>query len=204
MPNSYLDTFQKDCLRTRREKPQRDAFLNGAMGLAGEAIETLEVVMDHTPLGDDMVARDLLIKEIGDIMWYAADLASSLGFNLSAIVKQNIGHSVSPWTGEVEFAERFAWKCVLNSGRILEAMKKHIFHDKALDLSKTFKAIDAIVFYAAALAATLEASLEYVCEQNVDKLRERYPDGFAVQPVVQLNTPVTSGCSLPDLSKKTP
>lgn len=60
-----------------------------AIGLAGEASEILEYLKKtvfHHHEQDDSKLR----KEIGDVCWYVAALCSTLGFDLSDVMTENI------------------------------------------------------------------------------------------------------------------
>lgn len=65
------------------------------------------------------------------------------------------------------------------AGEALDLIKKHVFHDHELDRAKLKKEIGDVVWYAAALAAEAGLTFEDVLETNVQKLRDRYPDGFS-------------------------
>ena len=68
-----------------------------ALGLAGEAGEVAEKVKkmwrNHSTMdGSDLTAeqRDAIVKEIGDVLWYAAALAKEIGVKLGAIAVVNL------------------------------------------------------------------------------------------------------------------
>ena len=64
-----------------------------ALGLAGETGEICEKIKkvirdDGGVISDEK--RALLGKELGDVLWYVATLASELGLDLSAIAQDNL------------------------------------------------------------------------------------------------------------------
>ena len=63
--------------------------LNGCLGLAGEAGETLDMVKKWVFHEKDLDVEHLK-KEIGDVMWYVAMLCESFGFNLDEILQMNV------------------------------------------------------------------------------------------------------------------
>ena len=65
------------------------------------------------------------------------------------------------------------------SGEFADIVKKHLFHGHDLDKDKAIKELGDVLWYVAVAAKTLGVSLEDVAQINVDKLRKRYPDGFA-------------------------
>ena len=63
--------------------------LNGCLGLAGEAGETLDMVKKWLFHEKDLDLEHLK-KELGDVMWYVAMLCDSFGFNLDEILQMNV------------------------------------------------------------------------------------------------------------------
>jgi NTP pyrophosphatase (non-canonical NTP hydrolase) len=59
-----------------------------------------------------------------------------------------------------------------------EAIKKHFFHGHALDLGHLAEELGDTLWYAAVAAHALGFALDDIMQRNVDKLTERYPDGF--------------------------
>ncbi len=64
------------------------------------------------------------------------------------------------------------------AGEVNELVKKGIFHQHGLDKAKMFKELGDVMWYVAALCTKLGFSLEDVMQANIDKLRQRYPDGY--------------------------
>jgi NTP pyrophosphatase (non-canonical NTP hydrolase) len=63
--------------------------LNGCLGLAGEAGETLDMIKKWIFHEKDL-DREYLKKELGDVMWYMAMICYSFGFDLDEILQMNI------------------------------------------------------------------------------------------------------------------
>ncbi len=68
--------------------PQTYAIVYPALGLAGEAGEVAEKVKKF--LRDDTWDEDAVIKELGDVLWYIAALASDLGVSLEHVAQTNL------------------------------------------------------------------------------------------------------------------
>lgn len=64
-----------------------------SLGVAGEAGEICEkikkVIRDKNGIVDEQTKKEIS-KEIGDEIWYLANLASELGLNLQDIAKENL------------------------------------------------------------------------------------------------------------------
>ena len=63
--------------------------MNGALGLAGEAGECADHVKKHLFQGHNLNCAHLA-EEIGDVLWYCAELAAGINRSLDEIAEQNI------------------------------------------------------------------------------------------------------------------
>src|SRR5271167_1424268 len=87
-----LSEYQRLSRRTA-EYPREAWLAYPALGLAGEAGEIAEhakkVIRDDAgALSDER--RAAMAKELGDVLWYVAGLASELGLDLDQIAQQNL------------------------------------------------------------------------------------------------------------------
>jgi len=64
------------------------------------------------------------------------------------------------------------------SGEAIDIVKKHLFHDHALDRDKLIKELGDIAWYLAEAAQALDVPLEEILRINIEKLKKRYPEGF--------------------------
>src|SRR5690349_4119657 len=63
------------------------------LGLNGEAGEVAEQVKKSMRDDDAVLTherREKLVKELGDVMWYAAAVATELGISLAEVCEQNL------------------------------------------------------------------------------------------------------------------
>jgi NTP pyrophosphatase (non-canonical NTP hydrolase) len=60
-----------------------------ALGLSGEAGEVANYVKKLQRDGDSAELRAAVAKELGDVMWYAARMASALGIDLQQTISDN-------------------------------------------------------------------------------------------------------------------
>jgi NTP pyrophosphatase (non-canonical NTP hydrolase) len=87
-----LSTYQQRSRRTA-EYPREAWLAYPALGLAGEAGEVAEHA--KKAIRDDGGAvtelrRAQMSKELGDVLWYVAQLASELGLELEEIARENL------------------------------------------------------------------------------------------------------------------
>ena len=64
------------------------------------------------------------------------------------------------------------------SGEAIDLVKKHLHQGHPLDREKLVKELGDIAWYLAETAYALDVELDDVLEQNIAKLRARYPEGF--------------------------
>lgn len=87
-----LSEYQRQSRRTA-EYPREAWLAYPALGLAGEAGEVAEhakkaIRDDAGKVSDER--RAAMSKELGDVLWYLAQLASELDLSLDDIAKQNL------------------------------------------------------------------------------------------------------------------
>lgn len=61
------------------------------------------------------------------------------------------------------------------AGETGELIKKELFHEKVIPISRVAEEIGDTLYYAAALAHEYGLTLSYIMQLNQDKLAERYP-----------------------------
>lgn len=64
------------------------------------------------------------------------------------------------------------------SGEVIDLLKKHEFQGHDLDRDKLIDEAGDVAWYLALLASALGVSLEEIMQRNIEKLIERYPEGF--------------------------
>ena len=65
------------------------------------------------------------------------------------------------------------------SGEVIDLLKKHLHHGHPLDREKMLKELGDVAWYLAETAYALDYDLETVLQRNIEKLKERYPEGFS-------------------------
>lgn len=82
--------YQALAARTSNKELSPDYhLLNGALGLAGESGEVCDLVKKNWMQGHNLDIEHLA-KELGDILWYVAETATAIGYDLETIMKLNI------------------------------------------------------------------------------------------------------------------
>ena len=82
-----LNEYQ--ALAQRTSGPGHDRIVNGVMGMCGESGECIDIVKKSCMQGHPL-NKQKLSEELGDVMWYCAELAAGLGMKLDDIALENI------------------------------------------------------------------------------------------------------------------
>ena len=85
-----INEYQQLAMTTmNKEMSKKDMLINGVMGLCGESGEAIDIVKKHLAQGHEL-DREKLIKELGDIAWYLAEMATVLDIDLEEVLERNI------------------------------------------------------------------------------------------------------------------
>jgi NTP pyrophosphatase (non-canonical NTP hydrolase) len=84
-----LNEYQELSKRTMPKEVNLQSKANYAMGLTGEAGEVTDLIKKELFHGHK-IDRDAVKKELGDVLHYAAGLATMYGFTLEEVAKGNV------------------------------------------------------------------------------------------------------------------
>lgn len=85
-----INEYQQLALRTEPYMNNDiDRILQGVMGLAGESGECVDLMKKHIFQGHSLDMEHLM-KELGDVAWYLAITADSIGYTLEEVFEANI------------------------------------------------------------------------------------------------------------------
>lgn len=84
--NATLEQYQEFCAKGWKKGCCREVFL---LGLGGEAGEVMEIVKKSIR-DDKPIDIPHLKEELGDVMWYVANICTIFGLDLQEIVDENI------------------------------------------------------------------------------------------------------------------
>lgn len=153
-----LDMYQNAAMTLAVYHKER-AIAYPCLGLIEEVGELLEADTADVPL---------LIKEMGDVMWYASALCSDLGIKLSEAYEQPKVQLIP----DVEALYKNAFRC---AGRVKKILRGDT--DREGKVKEVRGLVGDIVRRIEVLAAQYGSSLDEVCETNLDKLFDRKDRG---------------------------
>jgi len=85
MDEMLMNEYQVEARKTAFYK---DKIIYPALGLCGEAGEVAEKIKKW--LRDGTIDDVEVAKELGDVLWYIANLAEDLGYDLEEIARMNV------------------------------------------------------------------------------------------------------------------
>ncbi len=85
-----INEYQKKAMEfLNPQLNEKDILINGVMGLCGEAGEVIDIVKKHLAQGHEL-NKDKIIEELGDVLWYVAEVAYVLNVKLEDVFTLNI------------------------------------------------------------------------------------------------------------------
>lgn len=139
-------------------------LLHCVVGINTEVGELLQAInIDHNQ--DPINTKE----EVGDIAWYAANLARLINFT-------------PPVLGEIKLLEigpsTHVNLLVVRSSELMDHFKRGIYYFKGLDEAVIKEKLNSIFILLYGFCNAMEISIEDCYQTNIDKLAKRYPGNF--------------------------
>jgi NTP pyrophosphatase (non-canonical NTP hydrolase) len=170
-PITDFDTYQAATCRTASPDTTLVVCALGLSGEVGELWEELSGPRYHLGLNIDSV-----IKELGDVLWYTAQLSERLGVKLSAIAPECISATSMTIANTPSL--------IVSVGKINDHIKKHIGQGHELNAGYLMRRLTDALAELMRLARSVDVTLSEVFTKNIERLAARYPDGFSVESSV--------------------
>ena len=74
------------------------------------------------------------------------------------------------------------------SGEVIDIVKKWLSQGHELDKERLAKELGDVAWYLAEAATALDLPLEQIFQGNINKLKERYPNGFETEKSINRKT----------------
>ena len=85
-----MSEYQKLASATRNKNLTDDQrIMNGLLGILGEGGEVADIIKKHRFQGHAL-DTNAIVDELGDVLWYIAELAGGLGVTLEHVARHNI------------------------------------------------------------------------------------------------------------------
>ena len=149
-----------------------DKIDNGILGLIGESGELVDVykkwIYQSTP-GTEL-PRARLADELGDVIWYLAEIADGMDKNLADAIQADFDR--------LEESAAKAKKLYSIRWIIVNIAEAAILTEKAATDDKMRVYMHLIMEHAAQLAKKIGIPLADIAAGNIEKLKKRYPVKF--------------------------
>ena len=70
-------------------------------------------------------------------------------------------------------------------GEVIDELKKVVFHGHELNIPELEKELGDVLWYVSAISTTLNLDIDKIMKLNIEKLKERYPEGFSKERSIQ-------------------
>lgn len=149
---------------------------NGCLGLIGETGEIVDALKKHLYQSRQDTPRptDKFLEELGDVLWYLAEVSAGMGKTLPEVAGQDFAAfdmRSGRNSGRTNNLRRLCVGMANRAVRICAAIDGKKLHDAQSEIRRMLVA-------AARFAHLNGGSLEEVAAMNIRKLKARYPDGF--------------------------
>jgi len=172
------DSYQK----VTRETSGCDELPILALGLVGETIEFLSSYESIAKPGlENSVFESCthIIKEAGDVLWYAARIMDVMGIKLSEWRDKGTVDNFNKSC--VKKKRRF--RILKNAAKVSEHIKKVYGHGHDLDKNLVHEALSDVIRDISHMLRVVHGptGLDVAMNVNIEKLKKRYPNGFSTQ-----------------------
>lgn len=118
-------------------------------------------------------------EELIDALKYLEHLKAVAGNELSANDYQRMAMRTNDETmSEFDMLRNAVYGMNGEAGEIIDLLKKHEFQGHDLDREELIEECGDILWYCALFATALGEDLQTIMERNIEKLKDRYPEGF--------------------------
>ena len=153
-----------------------DRMDNGVLGLIGETGEVVDLYKKYRyqSLPGAELPKARIIDELGDVLWYIAELSQGMGKNMKEILMGDFDHFNRMGKRHARYTKNERSMIIgmsVAAGSLAEHAEKCSFPMMERRARK-------IMECAGYLAQICGSDLQGVAEKNIEKLKKRYPKGF--------------------------
>lgn len=158
--------------------------IHGIVGVVTEAGELMDALKEAI-FYDLKFDRENVREEIGDVMWYIMAIVRPEGWDLENIpYEEQSVRSMSPNYFPMSISTetiRGIMGIVTEAGELMDALKKTMFYGRDIDRDNVRKRINNIMQYIMVIMRSEGWDLEDIMQENIDKLKIRYPEQFTTE-----------------------
>lgn len=155
------------------------------------ALGSLELDLSHMVLGIGSEDEELIKacknndmpniqEEIIDKMWYIANYCTLRHLDLNELFNSKDSFYTEEWEDEFHLS-------IIHYSKLQDYIKKFIAYKKPIDEKKEINSLRIILFYIQDLLTYFKLNLEKGLENNINKLKVRFPDKFTTENALNRN-----------------
>lgn len=187
-----LNAYQKDAMLLgvyRDHMPSNlDRMAYTTLGLVGEAGELLEKVAGYIYLdtSSDISDYDGMIKEFGDVLWYAAACSAEAGWTMDKCLEHS-SNPIAAYIADSQSLAHAAMQTSAEAGKYADMVKKFMrgersgvwnsFVDKSNARDDMAKQIGVVLHCLMTAATTAGITMDEIIQTNLEKLNARKAQG---------------------------
>lgn len=134
------------------------------LGIMSEEEELIQAIVNNDIVG--------VGEEIIDAIWYLANYCTFRDYSLQELYNDRSNHELEYWENSADIN-------TVHLSKLQDYVKKFIAYNKPINNDKEKNSIKVILWSIDELLNMHEIDLETALQNNIDKLRVRFPDKFS-------------------------
>ena len=183
-----FNEYQELAMRTQAIKDNKqDMLIHAVCGLSSELGEIIQVFQNSKinkkfPAINPPVKR--FLSEIGDLCWFQAELCKALDINITYFSLNDIDQfttnesDIQTIDKNINIIDFYIKKLSMVIGIISGCIQK-TYQGKEINIEKIKYCNNLIIIIINTICGYVGANIEDVWEDNIEKLKKRFPDGFS-------------------------
>lgn len=160
-----IEEYAVEAQKTASTRAPKDKLMNGVMGMIGEAGEIMDIMKKREFQGmDEELAREKIIDELGDVVWYVVEFCRGARIDFAATVIDASCNS-----------EQGAGQPEPSIFRLCASVSKIPFLRGALEYKIQITEVMTIII---GICHRVDVELMTIMKRNIAKLRQRYGEKF--------------------------
>jgi len=169
--------YQKLAMTTCGTHAYQDLLVMAGMGLVGEAGEVIDIAKKVCFHGHHFDC-DKMSKEIGDVLWYTAAYSYATGIELDLPEEEKSQPGKDTLILDLQ---RYSLVLSTTIGTLSSITGSIIFQDRPFDAASARIFLCRVILLLMLFAELCGKTLEEIMEENIAKLKARYPEGFSTE-----------------------
>jgi hypothetical protein len=146
---------------------QLTGLVTAALGIAGETGELIEEFIYGR-------SKQATVKELGDCLWYVARACHALNIDMARFA------DATAYSTDIT-TESIGPELAIAGARFADAVKKNFAQGHAVDVPLLTDYLHRYMAMLGRMCLMVGVGFPEVADANIEKLRQRFPDGFAVE-----------------------